>query len=220
MIGRHRRKKIETAPVLSVVLAGVFAGSVALAPLDGDSGAEGAGRGKSAEAGETRATKAAAERTERSSRRADEPPRKAPDDCDPSKSTARYANGRIPVDQLCELPQGGEYLRADAAVAFYKLNAAYHERFGDQMCVRSSYRGYNKQKRLYESMPAGMAARPGNSKHGIGIAVDLCDGVQRESSPQFKWLEDNSEKYGWIHPKWAYSSPYEPWHWEFDVGQE
>ncbi|TDC69923.1 hypothetical protein E1200_06950 [Actinomadura sp. GC306] len=216
MIGRHRKKKFEPAPVLSVVLAGVFAGAVAVAPLDG-----GPADGGSADSKEPPSTKAVAERVDRSATKRDAaPPREAPDDCDPSESVDEYPNGRIPVDQLCKLPQDGEYLRADAAVAFYKLNVAYHERFGKQMCVRSSYRGYNKQKELYQRMPAGMAARPGNSKHGIGIAVDLCDGVQRASSPQFKWLEDNSEKYGWIHPKWAYSSPYEPWHWEFDVGQE
>ncbi|TDC73906.1 hypothetical protein E1285_44060 [Actinomadura sp. 7K507] len=215
VIGRHAKKNKNHAPVMGVVLAGLFAGSVALAPLDGGSGGSGGSAGPGP-------AKLSADRAERSaSKEAEKAPSKPPDDCKPSEATDHgYSNGRIPTKELCPLPQDDEFLRADAAVAFYKLNVAYEERFGEQMCVRSSYRSYEKQEELYESMSPGMAARPGNSKHGIGVAVDFCDGVQNEDSPQFKWLEDNSEKYDWIHPDWAYSSPYEPWHWEFDIGQE
>ncbi|MGP4028736.1 M15 family metallopeptidase [Actinomadura sp. 3N407] len=212
MTGRHVKKNGYPPPVLGVVLAGALVGSLALMPGGGDS--ENPGRPASA--------KVSADRGERpDSRRAEDAPSEPPADCEPSEATDHgYPNGRIPVDELCPLPQRDEFLRADAAVAFYKLNAAYQERFGHEMCVRSSYRSYEKQQELYETMPAGMAARPGNSKHGNGIALDLCDGVQDADSPQFEWMEDNSEKYGWIHPAWAYSNPYEPWHWEFDGGQD
>ncbi|MEU8802926.1 M15 family metallopeptidase [Spirillospora sp. NPDC048819] len=216
MLSRHFKKNGYHAPLMGAVLAGSLAGTLALMPLDGGSG----GSGVPASA------KVSADPDERtgSSRQAEEapsePPAEPPADCDPSDTDHGYPNGRVPVDELCPLPQRDEFLRADAAVAFYKLNAAYQKHFGDEMCVRSSYRSYEKQEQLYRTMPSGMAARPGNSKHGIGIAVDLCDGVQDADSPQFEWLEDNSEKYGWIHPAWAYSNPYEPWHWEFDVGQD
>ena len=210
MLGRHAKKTKNRAPVMGVVLAGLFAGSLALAPLDGGSGGSG-GPGPE---------KLSADRAERSaSQKKDEEPSRPPADCEPSEATDHgYSNGRIPTGELCPLPAEDEYLRADAAVAFYELNAAYHERFGEEMCVRSSYRSYEKQKELYERMSPGMAAAPGSSNHGEGTALDLCDGVQNDDSPQFKWLEDNSEKYDWIHPEWAYSSPYEPWHWEFDTG--
>ncbi|XRQ05284.1 M15 family metallopeptidase [Actinomadura welshii] len=214
MVGRHRKKNIEPAPVLSVVLAAFFAGAVALAPLDGGSGDPG-GPDPAVLAAD-RSEQSASQRAESAADEDDEPSR-PPSDCKPSEDTEHgYPNGRIPTDELCDLPGEGEHLRADAALAFYELNEAYHERFGDEVCVRSSYRSYEKQAELYESMPSGMAARPGNSKHGNGIALDLCGGVEDGDSPQFRWMEDNAEKYGWIHPDWAYSNPYEPWHWEFE----
>lgn len=211
MLGRHFQKNRHFAPVTGAVLAGAFAGSLALVPPGGGSGGSD-GTGSAAHSANS-ARQAASHR--------DEPaPSKPPEDCKPSKERPERPNGRIPLKELCPLPQEDESLRADAAVAFYKLNAAYQERFGEEICVRSSYRSYERQAELYESMPAGMAARPGNSKHGRGIAVDLCGGVQDDETPQFKWMADNSEKYAWIHPDWAYSNPYEPWHWEFDVGQD
>lgn len=129
----------------------------------------------------------------------------------------RYPNGLIPDRYLCDLPQKGSQLRADAALGFFKLNSAYRKRFGQQMCVTDSYRNLGSQQRVYAQKP-GLAAVPGRSNHGTGTAVDLCGGVQTSGSVQFRWLESNSRKYGWFHPQWAYSSPFEPWHWEFGSG--
>jgi len=126
----------------------------------------------------------------------------------------KFPNGLIPSRYLCPLPQNGRALRADAALAFYKLNAAYKRRFGTQMCLTDSYRPLAEQQRIYYQRP-GMAAVPGHSNHGYGTAVDLCGGVQNEGSAQFNWLESNSKRYEWFHPSWAYSSPFEPWHWEY-----
>ncbi|TMR42222.1 hypothetical protein ETD96_01340 [Actinomadura geliboluensis] len=218
---RHGKKIFNlTAPVSGVVLAGVFAGSLGLM-TGGDS--------EDKEPRTTRPAILAADRGEEPPEpgRASQPdksraePAKPPATCKPSQAKKRkYANGRIPTRDLCPLPERGEFLRADAAVAFYKLNAAYKKRFGKDVCVRSSYRTFAKQKQLYDRMPAGMAARPGRSKHGDAIAADFCGGVQNDESPQFKWMLANSKKYDWVHPKWAFSSPFEPWHWEFDVGQD
>ncbi|MBE1535572.1 M15 family metallopeptidase [Actinomadura algeriensis] len=215
MISRH--VKNVSAPLAGMVLAGVFACSVALASTDDpDPGGSGAATLSANHSGQSEEPAAAEEQDD-----AEDAPPVLPSDCKPEEAAElEYANGRIPDEDLCPLPQEDESLRADAAAAFYKLNAAYHEEFGEEMCVRSSYRGYEKQEELYESMPAGMAARPGNSKHGLGIAADLCGGVEDDESAEFAWLEDNAEEYGWIHPDWAYSNPYEPWHWEFDVGQD
>jgi LAS superfamily LD-carboxypeptidase LdcB len=128
----------------------------------------------------------------------------------------KYPNGLIPARYLCKLPQKGAMLRADAARAFYKLNDAYKRRFGHQMCVTDSYRSLSAQQTVYAQRP-GFAAVPGTSNHGLGTAVDLCDGVQNQGSVQFNWLRANSQTYGWFHPSWAYSSPFEPWHWEYDT---
>jgi len=126
----------------------------------------------------------------------------------------RFPNGLIPSRYLCPLPQKGEQLRADAALAFYKLNDAYKRRFGRNICVTDSYRSLADQQRVYVERP-GFAAVPGTSNHGRGQAVDLCGGVQIAGSVQFRWMEANSRKYGWFHPAWAYSNPFEPWHWEY-----
>ncbi|WP_233617362.1 M15 family metallopeptidase [Actinomadura sp. WAC 06369] len=212
MIGRHAISTKVTAPLAGMALAGIFAGSLALASSGGDED-PGGDRRAAALSAHRAAPSAAPEERESG-------PPKLPADCKPKEAAdLDHGNGRIPDEELCPLPQEDESLRADAAAAFYELNAAYHERFGEEMCVRSSYRSYERQAELYASMPAGMAAAPGNSKHGLGIAADLCGGVEEEGTPQFEWLEDNAEEYGWIHPAWAYSNPYEPWHWEFDVGQ-
>jgi LAS superfamily LD-carboxypeptidase LdcB len=109
-------------------------------------------------------------------------------------------------------------LRADAALAFYKLNAAYKKRFKQNMCLTDSYRSLADQQRIYSQRP-GMAAVPGRSNHGLGTAIDICGGVQNQGSTPFNWLLANSLKYGWFHPQWAYSSPFEPWHWEFKSGK-
>lgn len=136
-------------------------------------------------------------------------------DAQSAAEAEKFPNGLIPSRDLCDLPQKGFQLRADAAVAFARLNAAYQQHFGHQACVTSAYRPIATQRALYQSKPPGFAAVPGTSNHGLGLAVDFCDGVQNQGSPQFNWLQANSKKYGWMHPAWAYSNPFEPWHWEF-----
>ncbi|UOE19459.1 D-alanyl-D-alanine carboxypeptidase family protein [Thermobifida halotolerans] len=139
-------------------------------------------------------------------------------ECDPSASAkaAGYPNGLLPTESLCELHVDGHYLRADAATDFLRMNQAYIQEFGTDMCVTSSYRDLQNQHRVYAQQPPGYAAVPGTSNHGLGMAVDLCGGVQNQGSAQFNWLEAHSREYGWFHPQWAYSSPFEPWHWEYD----
>lgn len=137
--------------------------------------------------------------------------------CNPhlARFAAAYPNGLIPRRYLCRLPQRPYMLRPDAAEAFFKLNAAYKQHFGHQMCVNAAYRSMATQRMLYQEKPPGYAAVPGTSNHGKGLAVDLCGGVQSEGSVQFNWLRANSTRFGWTHPAWAYSGPFEPWHWEY-----
>ncbi|TYB46370.1 D-alanyl-D-alanine carboxypeptidase family protein [Actinomadura chibensis] len=139
-------------------------------------------------------------------------------DKDLAADAKKFPNGLIPAKYLCVLPQKGFKLRADAALAFYKLNEAYKRRFGSQMCVRDAYRNLSEQHQIYAQRP-GFAAVPGTSNHGKGQAVDLCGGVQNSGSVQFNWMEANAGKYGWVHPAWAYSNPFEPWHWEFGTDE-
>ncbi|WP_408639167.1 D-alanyl-D-alanine carboxypeptidase family protein [Nocardiopsis endophytica] len=125
-----------------------------------------------------------------------------------------YPNGEIPESALCPLPQPGERLRADAAKAFISLDGAFQGRFGRPMCVADSYRPIDEQVRLYEEKAEGMAAAPGTSTHGRGIAVDLCGGVETEGTDEYQWMMDNAPDHGWHNPEWAQNG-FEPWHWEF-----
>lgn len=129
-------------------------------------------------------------------------------------STGGYENGKIPDTVLCPLPQPGEQLRADAAVAFIELDGAFRSEFGRPMCVTDSYRPYHEQVRLFQEMLPGMAARPGTSAHGLGIAVDLCGGVNQLGTAEHQWMLDNGPSHGWDNPDWARNG-FEPWHWEF-----
>nr|WP_242422325.1 M15 family metallopeptidase [Nocardiopsis sp. TSRI0078] len=128
--------------------------------------------------------------------------------------TAVHANGRIPESVLCPLPQPGERLRADAAEAFIELDGAYRRAFGRPMCVADSYRPYHEQVYLFQKMLPGMAATPGSSRHGLGVAVDLCGGVNRLGTPEHEWMLANAPGHGWDNPAWARGG-FEPWHWEF-----
>jgi len=127
-----------------------------------------------------------------------------------------YPNGFIPRTALCPVGIGAHMLRCDAAVAFGALNEAYGRAFGTPMCVTDSYRTFESQVRLYGEKPA-LAAVPGTSNHGWGLAVDLCGGAQSFGTAQYAWLAANAPALGWVNPAWARpgAGREEPWHWEF-----
>ena len=65
----------------------------------------------------------------------------------------------------------------------------------------------------------GLAAPPGQSNHGWGLAVDFCPSVYEGRSG--RWLHDVGPVFGWDNPEWARgggSAAYEPWHWEYVPG--
>ena len=131
------------------------------------------------------------------------------------------ANGRIPLSQLCRLPFApGHRLRADAAVGLIRLSAAYRSAFGKRLCLTDSYRSYASQVSLAARKP-GLAARPGTSEHGLGLAADLCDGAEVTGTRQNRWLLANAPTFGWDNPVWARPGGTRPeaWHWEYVAGQ-
>jgi D-alanyl-D-alanine carboxypeptidase len=132
-----------------------------------------------------------------------------------------HANGRLSDDVLCTLPGGsGERLRADAAVAFVRLAAAYQQDLGEPVCVTDGYRPLAEQQQLRRLKPR-FAARPGYSEHGWGLAVDLSCGVQSFRTRQHAWLVANASDHGWFLPDWAQrgGTRPEPWHWEYSGTQ-
>lgn len=129
------------------------------------------------------------------------------------------ANGMIATSDLCTLWDGTHMLRGDAAVALSELNETYRATFGRDLCITDAYRTLSEQRYLYATKP-GLAASPGLSNHGWGLAVDLC-GSETRSSSVMSWLFENGPVYGWDNPQWARrggSGAYEPWHWEYVPG--
>lgn len=129
----------------------------------------------------------------------------------------RYANGRVPARVLCALPgTSGERLRGDAAVAFVRLAEAYERDLGSPLCLSDGYRPLGEQKVLRRTKPR-LAARPGTSEHGWGLAVDLACGIQSYRTAQHAWMVRNASRFGWYLPDWARRSGArpEPWHWQY-----
>jgi len=133
------------------------------------------------------------------------------------KDTKAYPNGYMPPSALCPLYAApGESLRRDAAMAFNAMSNAYQHDTGSALCVADGYRPYAEQVAVHILRPK-MTATPGTSKHGLGIAVDLCGGVQNFAAPAHLWMQRHAPLYGWFHPAWAEPTGVtpEPWHWEF-----
>lgn len=127
-------------------------------------------------------------------------------------------NGLLATKDLCTLWDGRTQMRADAAVALAELNEAHVARFGTDLCLTSGYRTL-QQQRAVKAQKGGLAATPGKSNHGWGLAMDFCS-IQT-SGARWTWLNDNGPTFGWEQPNWAVrggSGPYEPWHWEYTKG--
>ncbi|MDI5976235.1 D-alanyl-D-alanine carboxypeptidase family protein [Amycolatopsis magusensis] len=127
-----------------------------------------------------------------------------------------FPNGLIPAGALCPVGIGAHVLRCDAAQTFAALSEAFAGTFGRPLCVTDSYRTFAGQVDLYRRKPA-LAAVPGTSNHGWGLAVDMCGGVQSFGTPEYGWLAANARSFGWVNPGWAQPGRgrEEPWHWEF-----
>lgn len=128
-----------------------------------------------------------------------------------------FTNGRIPAGALCPIRHDrAQRLRCDAARAMVGLDRAFHARFGTHIGITDAYRDYPTQV-LLKRTKGYLAATPGTSNHGWGVAVDFGTGINRFGSASYRWMQANARRFGWHHPSWAEqgSSKPEPWHWEF-----
>lgn len=121
---------------------------------------------------------------------------------------AAYGNGRIPADALDQVGSTSHRLWAPAAGAFEDVLAAA-ARDGVTIGITDSYRSYDAQvdvaqrKGLYSQ--GGLAAAPGTSPHGWGLAVDLKLDAQAQA-----WMRANGGRFGFVE-----DTPREPWHWVY-----
>lgn len=121
---------------------------------------------------------------------------------------AAYGNGKIPKTALDTVGNTGHRLWAPAASSLESLIDAAR-RDGVTIGITDSYRPYAEQvdlvrrKGLYSQ--GGLAAKPGTSEHGWGMAVDLDLNAKAQS-----WMRANGERYGFVE-----NTPREPWHWGY-----
>jgi hypothetical protein len=139
-----------------------------------------------------------------------------PPSYDGARQWGGYPNGLIPPSAMCPLGAAGHSLRCDAAAAYRAMSAAFATALGSPICMTDSYRTYASQVRLYGQKPT-LAAVPGTSNHGWGLAVDLCGGIESYGTTPYNWMKANAGRFGFLHPDWAEpgNGREEPWHWEY-----
>ena len=121
---------------------------------------------------------------------------------------AAYGNGRVPSSALQEVGSTGHRLWAPAAEQLDRL-VQDARRAGVHIGITDSYRSYEAQvdvaerKGLYSQ--GGLAAVPGTSDHGWGMAVDLDLNAEAQA-----WMRRHGPAYGFHE-----DTPREPWHWGF-----
>jgi D-alanyl-D-alanine carboxypeptidase len=123
-----------------------------------------------------------------------------------------YQNGQVPLTALAHPAQAPTaWFRPDAAAAFDRLSTAYAARFGHALRVTDSYRDYAHQVST-KAEKGYLAAKPGTSNHGWGLAADLAIGTA-----DYEWLRASAPRFGWDNPTWARPGGSKPerWHWEF-----
>lgn len=121
---------------------------------------------------------------------------------------ARYGNGHLPDSALQRVGDTGARLWAPAAQKLEQLMAAA-AKDGVRIGITDSYRSYAAQvdvaqrKGLYSQ--GGLAARPGTSEHGWGMAADL-----KLDAAGLGWMRAHAGEYGFVA-----DTPRESWHWAF-----
>ncbi|WP_239102570.1 M15 family metallopeptidase [Actinoplanes siamensis] len=121
---------------------------------------------------------------------------------------AAYGNGKIPASALEQVGGTRHKLWAPAAQKLTRL-IADAKRDGVTIGITDSYRPYAEQvdlvrrKGLYSQ--GGLAARPGTSEHGWGMATDL-----DLNSEALSWMRKNAGRYGFVE-----NVKRESWHWAF-----
>lgn len=111
--------------------------------------------------------------------------------------TAGYSNGRLPSSTLVTAPGSTVKMSCHALKDYTALNNAYKAAHGGQnINAYSGYRTYAEQEYFWNCYltkkcnNGNLAARPGTSNHGWGMAFDV--GGDRA------WLHRNAPKYGYV----------------------
>ncbi|GAA0536889.1 hypothetical protein GCM10010172_17810 [Paractinoplanes ferrugineus] len=119
-----------------------------------------------------------------------------------------YGNGKVPATALEQVGDTRHKLWAPAAEKLTQM-IADAKKDGVTIGITDSYRPYAEQvdlakrKGLYSQ--GGLAAKPGTSEHGWGMATDL-----DLNAKALSWVRANADKYGFYN-----TASRESWHWGF-----
>lgn len=128
-----------------------------------------------------------------------------------------YRNGQIPLSAMTVVRN--ELFRVDAGEQLRLFEDAFEQEFGEEFRIGEGYRTLIRQKDLslrYQAYLRGgpwapIAATPGTSKHGWGVAGDFWSRIDLFGTAEHEWAVKNGPRWGWI---WG-STPSEAWHFEF-----
>ena len=129
----------------------------------------------------------------------------------------------------------GEKMTPEAAEAMKKMISDLRST-GLTLNLISGYRSEDTQRTLYNRYGNSdgfdnadtYSARPNHSEHQTGLAMDVSENwdltEEFENTEQFKWLNENAYKYGYIlrykkDKVYMTGYTYEPWHYRY-VGVE
>lgn len=116
-------------------------------------------------------------------------------------------NGKLSKSELAPIPQGELSVKAAAA---WNAPSGPADAGLIPTGPRSSYRTYGEQEELWATYQAGgsLAAQPGTSNHGLGVAIDVPETWMQS------WLLEHGGEFGWKKTE-AFG---EPWHYNFVGG--
>jgi len=109
-------------------------------------------------------------------------------------------------------------IEVETACAFSRMRSAALDD-GVTILITSGFRTYKRQEYFWNCYQCqccnngNLAARPGTSRHGIGVALDVntnCGRGPCGGSAVYQWLDRNAASY-----KFFRTVPSEPWHWEY-----
>ncbi|MFD2839320.1 D-alanyl-D-alanine carboxypeptidase family protein [Populibacterium corticicola] len=152
-------------------------------------------------------------------------------------------NGRL-IQSLLSKTSNGHTLRKAARNSYERLNAAFTREFGYELRLTQGYRTYAQQESIFlarydftprsgntyanggiktwngktwhKKLGVAVAAQPGYSNHGLGLAIDVNTtiGFGSFTSAQYTWLAQHGPAYGWTNTEGR--SVNEPWHWVYN----
>jgi hypothetical protein len=90
----------------------------------------------------------------------------------------------------------GHLLVREAAYQMRAILAAFWREIGERPKLSEAFRSIATQQHYWNTMPAGTAARPGTSNHGLGVAVDVASGVASYDNPRHGIFDNIARLYG------------------------